>query len=195
MWSSQKPDDFVPIPPSDSLASDDSWSRQVRYFIRETLATILKATILAFLIIYFVAQTNIVYGASMEPTLHENQRLIVEKVSYRLNAPQRGDVVVVDVIDSDVPLIKRVVGLPGETVEIRDNAVLVNGRTLAEPYLPPLWQVNYPPTQVPENFVFVMGDNRPVSRDSRSFGPVAIDQIRGHAWVTYWPLEDVGMVR
>ena len=194
MWSSQEPDDFPPI--SESAASDKhSVLYQVGYLLRETLSTILKATILSFLIIYFVAQTNIVYGASMEPTLHEKQRLIVEKVSYRLITPQRGDVVVVDVADSPVPLIKRVVGLPGETVEIRDNHVLVNGRILAEPYLPPLWQVNYPPTQIPDHAVFVMGDNRPVSRDSRSFGPVAIEQIRGHAWVRYWPLQDAGLIR
>ncbi len=194
MWSSQEPDDFPPI--SESAASDKhSVLYQVGYLLRETLSTILKATILSFLIIYFVAQTNIVYGASMEPTLHEKQRLIVEKVSYRLITPQRGDVVVVDVADSPVPLIKRVVGLPGETVEIRDNHVLVNGRILAEPYLPPLWQVNYPPTQIPDHAVFVMGDNRPVSRDSRSFGPVAIEQIRGHAWVRYWPLADAGVIR
>ncbi|MCB8985193.1 MAG: signal peptidase I [Ardenticatenaceae bacterium] len=189
MWSSQEPDDF-------SAASEgSSTSNQLRYLIKETLSTVFKAAALAFLIIYFVAQTNIVYGASMEPTLHERQRLIVEKVSYRLITPKRGDVVVVAVPDSPVPLIKRVVGLPGETVEIRDNQVLVNGRALAEPYLPPLWQVNYPPTQIPDHSVFVMGDNRPVSRDSRSFGPVAIDQIRGHAWVRYWPLTEAGIIR
>ena len=183
-----QPDDFAPDAAQTGL-------EKIRLLLRETLWTLWRAIILAFLLIYFVAQTNVVLGASMEPTLHEHQRLIVEKVSYRLTTPQRGDVVVVDVTGLDVPLIKRVVGLPGETVEIRDNQVWVNGRVLSEPYLPPLWQVNYPPTQVPPNFVFLMGDNRPVSRDSRAFGPVSIDQIRGHAWVRYWPLQDAGLIR
>jgi len=195
MWSSQEPDKLELSHSVESVSVNPSCAAQVWYVVWETLATFVKAIVLAFLIIYFVAQTNVVYGASMEPTLHEKQRLIVEKVSYRLGGPQRGDVVVVNVVDSAVPLIKRVVGLPGETVEIRDNKVWVNGRILDEPYLPPLWQVNYPPTQVPENYVFVMGDNRPVSRDSRAFGPVAIDQIRGHAWLTYWPLDAAGMIR
>ncbi|MBK8936063.1 MAG: signal peptidase I [Chloroflexi bacterium] len=120
------------------------------------------------LLIYFVAQTNVVLGASMEPTLHERPTAHCGKSELSADHPQRGDVVVVDVTGLDVPLIKRVVGLPGETVEIRDNQVWVNGRVLSEPYLPPLWQVNYPPTQVPPNFVFLMGDNRPVSRDFAS---------------------------
>ena len=167
----------------------------IRQFTIEALSTAVRAGILAFLIIYFVAQTNIVHGYSMEPNLHENQRIIVEKVSYRFTQPARGDIVVVDVVDSDVPLIKRVVGLPGESVGIVNGQLVVNEQVLNEPYLSPFPTYNYPVTIVPEDHIFVMGDNRPVSRDSRSFGAISLDAVRGRAWVSYWPLEDLGVLK
>ncbi len=167
----------------------------IRQFTIEVFSTAVRAGILAFLIIYFVAQTHIVYGYSMEPNLHENQRIIVEKVSYRFDNPARGDIVVVDVAGSDVPLIKRVVGLPGESVGIVNGQLVVNKQVLNEPYLSTFPTYNYPITIVPEDQIFVMGDNRPVSRDSRSFGSVSLDAVRGRAWVSYWPIEDVGVLR
>jgi signal peptidase I len=167
----------------------------VRQIILEFLSTAVRAAILAFLIIYFVAQTSIVHGYSMEPTLHENQRLIIEKVSYRFEQPVRGDVVIVDVPDSEIPLIKRVVGLPGETVAILNGQLFINNQPVTEPYLSPLPAYNYPATTVPEGCLFVMGDNRTVSRDSRAFGPVSQDQILGRAWLSYWPPQDLGLVK
>ncbi|MBE2225062.1 MAG: signal peptidase I [Anaerolineae bacterium] len=167
----------------------------IRRFTLELFSTAVRAGILAFLIIYFIAQTHIVHGYSMEPNLHENQRIIVEKVSYRFEMPNRGDIVVIDVADSDVPLIKRVIGLPGESVGIVNGQLIVNEQVLNEPYLSPFPTYNYPITIVPDDHIFVMGDNRPVSRDSRSFGAVSLDAVRGHAWVSYWPLEDVGVLR
>lgn len=167
----------------------------IRQFMVEVLGTAVRAGILAFLIIYFVAQTNIVHGYSMEPNLHENQRIIVEKVSYRFTQPERGDIVVVDVADSDVPLIKRVIGLPGESVGIVNGQLIVNEQLLNEPYLSPFPTYNYPMIIVPDDHIFVMGDNRPVSRDSRSFGAVRLDAVHGRAWVSYWPLEDAGVLR
>ena len=164
-------------------------------FGRELFVTVIQAVILALLIIYFVAQATVVHGRSMEPSLHTNQRLIIDKVSYRFFRPQRGDIVVIDVADSELPLIKRVVGLPGETVEIRDSQVLIDGRVLVEPYLPVMNQADYGPVQVPPETLFVMGDNRLDSRDSRVFGPVAIEQVLGRAWVSYWPLGEIGLVR
>jgi signal peptidase I len=127
----------------------------------------------------------------MEPNLHSDQRLIVEKVSYRLHSPRRGDIVVIRLVEYEIPLIKRVVGLPGETVEIRDNQVYINGELLDESYLPGIVQWNYGPAQVPAFHVFVMGDNRNVSNDSRSFGAVHVNQIVGRAWLSYWPLEEL----
>lgn len=174
---------------------EDSPLSLIRQFTIEVLGTAVRAGILAFLIIYFIAQTHIVHGYSMEPNLHENQRIIVEKVSYRFDIPDRGDIVVVDVANSDVPLIKRVIGLPGETVGIVNGQVVVNEQLLNEPYLSPFPTYNYPMTHVPDDHIFVMGDNRPVSRDSRSFGAVNLNAVHGRAWVSYWPLEEAGVLR
>ena len=182
-------------PEQSNLAEDKRPSPPIRRFVYEVFSTAVRAGILAFLIIYFVAQTHIVYGYSMEPNLHENQRIIVEKVSYRFEQPARGDIVVVDVADSDVPLIKRVVGLPGESVGIINGQLIVNEQVLNEPYLSPFPTYNYPMTIVPDDHIFVMGDNRPVSRDSRSFGAISLDAVRGRAWVSYWPIQDLGMLR
>jgi signal peptidase I len=137
-----------------------------------------------------------VHGQSMEPHLHENQRVIVEMLSYHFRIPQRGEIVVLNLPDrhSD-PLIKRVIGLPGETVEIRSGAVYIDGRKLDEPYLTQATTGHMPPTLVPEESVFVMGDNRQQSNDSRYFGPVPLENLIGRAWVSYWPPEDVGLFR
>lgn len=169
--------------------------QRIGRWARELVLTIVQAVVLAVLVIYFVAQATVVHGQSMEPNLHPEQRLIIEKLSYRFYVPERGDVVVLKTADSDLPLIKRVVGLPGETIEVRGNQVFINGSVLTEPYLPTSAQPDYPLTPVPEGNVFVMGDNRGDSRDSRVFGPVPINQIMGHAWITYWPLEEIGLVQ
>ena len=163
--------------------------------IREILETVIPAVLLALLISHFVAQGTYVEGQSMEPNLHNEQRLIVEKISYHLHLPRRGNIVVIDVDFSDIPLIKRVIGLPGETVEIRENRVLIDGQPLDEPYLPTLFMREYGPAQVPEGHIFVMGDNRGASNDSRAFGPVSVDRIIGKAWVSYWPPDEIGLLK
>lgn len=161
----------------------------------EISETILPAIVIAVLINLFVAQATRVYGHSMEPTLHTNQRLVVEKVSYKLHLPHRGDVVVIHMPEhSRELLIKRVIALPGETIEVKDGGVYINGERLAEPYLSVETRGVYGPLVVPDGHIFVMGDNRGASNDSRSFGPVPIDQIVGRAWISYWPLEDLGLV-
>jgi signal peptidase I len=157
----------------------------------EVLDTVLPAFVIAVLINLFLAQGTYVHGQSMEPNLHSDQRLIIEKVSYRLHAPRRGDIVVLRLDQFEIPLIKRVVGLPGEMVEIHDNQVFIDGEPLREGYLPGAVQRNYGPMQVPPDHVFVMGDNRDASNDSRSFGAVQLSHIVGRAWLSYWPPEDI----
>jgi signal peptidase I len=169
-----------------------SWTRTLRLFLRETvLETVAPAFVIALLINLFLVQSTYVHGQSMEPSLHPAQRLIVEKVSYKLHIPRRGDIVVVDVEGYDIPLIKRIIGLPGETVEVRDNHVYIDGQMLDEQYLRDVIQEDYGPLRVAAGHVFVMGDNRGASNDSRYFGPVPIERVLGRAWLSYWPLQDL----
>jgi signal peptidase I len=155
------------------------------------LETVAPAFVIALLINLFLVQSTYVHGQSMEPSLHPAQRLIVEKVSYKLHIPRRGDIVVVDVEGYDIPLIKRVIGLPGETVEVRDNHVSIDGQMLDEQYLRDVIQEDYGPLRVAADHVFVMGDNRGASNDSRYFGPVPIERVLGRAWLSYWPLQEL----
>ena len=157
--------------------------------------TVLPAIVIAVLINLFLAQATRVYGHSMEPNLHTDQRLVVEKVSYRLHGPRRGDVVVLRMPERGPELlIKRVIALPGETIEVRGGEVFINGEALVEPYLSHETGGTYGPLQVPAGQVFVMGDNRGASNDSRVFGPVPMERVVGRAWVSYWPFSAVGVV-
>jgi signal peptidase I len=160
----------------------------------EVVDTFLPALVLAVLINLFVAQGTYVHGQSMEPNLHTDQRLIVEKVSYRLRGPRRGDIVVVRVEGHEIPPIKRVIGLPGETIEIREGQVWIDGQPLAEAYLAEIEQQDYGPYTVPPAHVFVMGDNRNWSGDSRIFGPVHLQDVWGRAWLSYWPPQEFGFL-
>lgn len=134
---------------------------------------------------------------SMETTLLINDRVLVNKLSYKLHDVHRGDVVVF-VRREDEPgqyrdLIKRVIGLPGDTVQARDNVVSVNGATMVEPYLDPgVTTSDFGPVVVPEDQIFVMGDNRNDSYDSRNFGTIEEDRIVGRAFVLFWPVNRVG---
>lgn len=192
----------VPMPPFASEIANSVPEKkeptiidQIGGAIKETLETIIPAIVIALLINLFLAQATKVYGQSMEPNLHTNERLIVEKVSYKFHSPVRDDIVVVKVESASKELlIKRIIGLPGETVQVQNGQVLINGLPLDEPYLARPTLGTYGPIQVPTDHVFVMGDNRNASNDSRAFGPVAFDKIVGRAWVSYWPLEEAGMV-
>ncbi|RME85818.1 MAG: signal peptidase I [Caldilineae bacterium] len=163
--------------------------------LREMVETVLPAVLIALLIHLFLAQATRVEGYSMEPTLYGHQRLVIEKISYHLHPPHRGDIVVLRVpgYGQDM-LIKRVIGLPGETIEIKDGVVFINGQILPEPYLDGSARGNYPSTLIPPDYYFVMGDNRNNSNDSRSFGPVPRDAIVGRAWLRYWPPYELGLV-
>jgi signal peptidase I len=172
--------------------------RRVARSLRNVLETIAPAIIVALLINLFVAQATRVYGQSMEPNLHSDQRLVVEKISYsswlHVRSPQRGDVVVVHVKGNDELLIKRVIGLPGDQVEIRNGRVFINRLPLKEPYVALPTSGDYGPVDVPPLHVFVLGDNRNFSNDSRAFGAVAMKDVVGRAWFTYWPPEAWGAV-
>jgi signal peptidase I len=170
--------------------------RRVVRLLREVLETVLPAILIALLINVFIGQATRVEGQSMEPNLHSNQRLVVEKLSYRFHGPRRFDVVVLRLpSQGEELLIKRVVGLPGETIEIRDGLVFINDDSLDEGFVPGETRPGRAErVTVPPLHVYVLGDNRNHSNDSRSFGPVPIENIVGRAWLSYWPPEDVGLV-
>lgn len=164
---------------------------------RASLRDVVESLVLA-LLIYLVinALTGRFYvrGSSMEPTLHNGQYLVVSKVSYRFSEPQRGDIVVfISPIGAGEDYIKRIIGLPGERVEIRDGAVWINGYQLDEPYLnsgiPYTGAWNLGPDEY-----FVLGDNRANSSDSHTWGPLPRRNIIGKAWLCYWPPQYWGLV-
>ena len=188
-----------------------------RSFIAELPGLLLTALVIAVVIKTFLLQPFWIPSESMLPTIEVNDRVMVNKLAYRWGDPQRGDVVVFrdpreeeteesipeavirSVLEAvgirtrgDEDLIKRVVGLPGETIEVRNNQVVVNGTPLAEPYLPEVFMPDEPPVTVGLDEVFVMGDNRDASFDSRRFGTIPLDDLVGEAFVTIWPLSHIG---
>ena len=176
--------------------SGSSFGARLLAAARDVLETIIPAVVIALLINLLLAQATRVYGHSMEPNLETNQRLVVEKVTYHFREPQRGDVVVLRLPDhSRELLIKRVIGLPGERVAIHDGKVFINGEPLDEPYLRQPTRGRMDEVLVPDRHVFVLGDNRSASNDSRTFGPVPYEAIVGRAWLSYWPPDRIGLVR
>ena len=169
----------------------------------------LVLTLIIFLVIQnFVAQPYKVQQQSMERTLEPEQYVLVDKLTPRFDTYGRGDIVVfkppADWGEEDTPFIKRVIGEGGDTVEIRDDGlVYVNDMALDEPYVFQDESGNPQSTTVsldqgswtiPEGDLFLMGDHRSNSADSRTFGPVAIDQVIGRAWLRYWPLDTFGVL-
>jgi len=193
-------DDMTPQTPEQTPAASpqkkSGWQDWTKGALRDLFGTIVPAILIALLIHVFLAQATRVYGQSMQPNLHTNERLVIEKLSYHFHGPRRGDIVVLhDPSGSPELLIKRVVGLSGERVTIAHGRVFIDGVVLDEPYLDQATQGGGRSWVVPPLHVFVMGDNRGASRDSRIFGPVPIDQIVGHALFRYWPLDQIGVLR
>jgi signal peptidase I len=170
-------------------------SRFLSHALRKGTSTALPAVLVSLLINIFVAQAMVVQGPSMQPNLTYDQRVVVDKISCCFtHCPRRGDVVVVYMPGDEELLVKRVVALAGETVAVCDGQVLINGQPLEEPWATCQGGMDYPPTRVPPQHIFVLGDNREVSRDSRFFGPIPIDRIRGRARLTIWPLDRIGRI-
>ena len=165
-------------------------------FLREVVITVLIA-VAVFAILRFTVQSYTVVMSSMKPTFQEGECIMVNKMSYRSSGPQRGDVIVFNPpFDSQFPFIKRVIGLPGETVEIKDEKVFIDGIPLEEEYT--MEAPNYTAMsaqEIPENEYFVLGDNRNNSNDSRNNWTVPWDNIIGKAWFTYWPPSRLKVVK
>jgi signal peptidase I len=160
------------------------------HLAREIIET-LALTLIIFLVIHFTVQNYMVEGTSMQPSLNNNQFVLVNKLAYLFHAPERGDVIVFHwPRDTTKDLIKRVIGLPGDTVVITRDTVQVNGVVLKEPYISMPANPNGQRLVVPPNDYFVLGDNRPVSDDSRDWGYVPRSYIIGKAVLVYWPVNN-----
>ena len=168
---------------------------RLRRGVWELICVLVPALVVSLFINVYVAEAVLVKdGPSMQPNLYIGYRVMTEKISYRLHPPQRGDIVVVDPPAGGTALIKRVVGLPGDVVRVTRGHTWINGRLLDEPWVAYFGGRDYGPARVPLGHVFIMGDNRVESRDSRAIGPVSIDRVRGRAWLIYWPLDHLRLL-
>ena len=159
--------------------------------IKDWFVSIVVAVALAMFIRTFIVELYVVDGPARRPTLESEQRLVVNKFIYRFHPPEKGDVLVFQYPrDPSRDFIKRVIAVPGDTIEIREGRVLVNDQLLTEDYILEKTRSEYPKATVPEGHIFVMGDNRNNSEDSRfaDVGFVPYDLIKGKAMLVFWPI-------
>ncbi|MBC7190431.1 signal peptidase I [Candidatus Aerophobetes bacterium] len=164
-------------------------------WVREIIETLVIALVIAFLVRTFIVQTFWIPSGSMEPTLLVGDRIMAYKIFYGIDKAQRGDIVIFKFpLDPHKDFVKRVIALPGETVEIKDKKVYINGKRLFEPYAFYSEKRNigfprdeYGPVKVPPDSLFVLGDNRDSSEDSRYWGYVPKENIVGKVFLIYWP--------
>jgi signal peptidase I len=177
----------VPVPPGEAPAST---GLQHPNMLRDLVETMVLVAI-AFLVVNALIGRFRIEQVSMQPNLHEGEYVIVDKVSYAFRQPERGEIIVLKNPHPGQPdLIKRVIGLPGETIEVRGGQVSINGQPLTEPYIAQPMGREQPMTTLQAGEYFVMGDNRGNSSDSREFGARPSGDIVGRAWIIYWPPPD-----
>lgn len=190
-------EDGTPPPDDSSSGWETAWG-----IIREVGETIIL-TLIIFLLIQTVIRNFRVVGTSMVDNLHDGQYLIIDKLSYNplvtdilgFGGPQRGDVIVFEPPNRPGDdYVKRIIALPGETVEIKQGHVYINNQLLAEPFEPRPMSYTMPPRMVPEGMVFVLGDNRNNSNDSHNWGALPTENIVGRAWLSYWPPDQWGTI-
>ncbi|GIO06290.1 signal peptidase I S [Brevibacillus reuszeri] len=187
------------------MSEEVTSSRAKKKELWEWLKALGIAIILAFLIRTFLFAPFIVEGESMETTLHNSEKLVVNKAIYYLQDPKPGDIIVFHA-EQKRDYIKRVIAVAGDTVEVKNDELYVNGKLVEEPYLAqhkeqakaqgePFFTNDFPPVQIPAEHIFVMGDNRLNSHDSRAIGPVAVSTVVGRAEFTFWPLGDIRVTK
>ncbi len=160
--------------------------------ILEWALTIIIPVVAALLIHQYLFTFARVDGTSMLDTLHENNIMGVSRLHYRLNEPQRGEIITCNYPeDGNKLFVKRIIGLPGETIEIREGTVYIDGEPIAETYLTRVDDQSMDPITLAKDEIFVMGDNRPVSRDSRAVGPLTLDEIYGRVLFVAFPFNEI----
>ncbi|GAB4378721.1 MAG: signal peptidase I [Elainellaceae cyanobacterium] len=197
------PSEQQSISSASSQAPQSSWWNRLSKAQRENLQILAIAIALAAIIRLFIAEPRYIPSDSMMPTLAIGDRLVVEKVSYYLHSPQTGDIVVFDPpaqlqefgYAPDKAFIKRIIGEPGDVVQVQDQHVYLNGQPLAEDYIaePPAYEM--PAVRVPEGQFFVMGDNRNNSNDSHVWGYLPQENIIGRAVFRFYPFDRVGLLK
>lgn len=177
--------------------------KKILDFVMEILETITFVASLFIVVYLFILQPNQVKGASMEPTFVTSDYIFTSKITYKMRKPQHGDVIVFkSPANPDIEFIKRVIGLPGETVEVREGEVYVNDTQIPENYISAKTEEipggvlqEGKPITVPPDYLFVMGDNRPRSSDSREFGPIPESSIIGVVFYRYFPFSKLGAIK
>lgn len=155
---------------------------------KETIYLVLIAAVIAWVIRSFIVQPFVVEQQSMLPTLLPRERVLVSRFTYYFSPIKQGDIITLNSPNSSKVLIKRVIATENEAIEVRDGRVYIDRKLIKEPYLIETRDFsNYGPMKIPKNHIFVMGDNRPNSGDSRLFGPVANGNVIGKAFLVYWP--------
>jgi signal peptidase I len=181
--------------PSNSTENTPSVRERSHFYglLREIGETFLIAGMLFLAVNLFTARIR-VEGGSMEPSLHNGEFVVINRLAYRWNDPDRGEIIVFRFpLDPERRFIKRIIGLPGDTVAVREGQVFVNNTALDEPYVsaPPHYDGTW---TIEEGHVFVLGDNRNNSSDSQNWGSLRTEEIIGKAIVVYWPLGDLGVI-
>ncbi len=191
--SGSKPSVNVAPEPAAQPRQESLWSN---------VRTLLIALVVALVVRVAIAEPRYIPSNSMDPTLHISDRLLVDKISYRWQAAHRGDIVVFKPpaklvklgYKSDQAFIKRIIGEPGDTLQIAAGQVILNGQPLPEPYIAESPRYEMPAVTVPSGYVFVLGDNRNDSNDSHVWGPLPRQNLIGKARLRFWPLDRLGPV-
>ncbi len=178
-------------------------NRNLKQYVKYIAVNILIAAVISLLLINYVASAYKIRGHSMNSVLMDRERIIISKIAVTLGKIERFDIVVLyKPNERKKSIIKRIIGLPGETIELREGDVYINDKKLFQPFLDTDTRKdfvaradNMRPMVIRDGFYFVMGDNRPVSHDSRSFGPVPRESIYGKTFFRYWPFSRMGRVK
>jgi len=169
--------------------------KKIIKYLSEWVVIIVIAFVLSIVIRTFIIDTRIVPTGSMLPTIQLQDRLIVDRLFYKFSKIERGDIIVFQATENsheELDLVKRVIGLPGEKVQIKNGKVYINDKPLYEPYIKEPPDYEYGPVIVPENSYFMLGDNRTASKDSHVWGFLPEENILGKVWIRYWPLNKIG---
>lgn len=200
----------IPMIPDINETEKDAISESIPVMVVKKVVNFffdfLETTVVAlsiFVVFYlFLIQPHEIKGSSMEPSFHNSEYILTDKISYRFRDPERGDVIIFKApTNQDVDYIKRIIGLPGDRVKIQAGVIYINGKKLKESYisdstnlLPGNFLQEGIEIAVPERKLFVMGDNRQHSSDSREFGPIPMQSIIGRAFMRYWPITEFGLL-